>query len=298
MDAKISSTTWNDPDFDNFTPEMFLTLFWMKTNPDRNDCGAYRFSPARFQLETKGLDPEWHAKTRLALGDLMLCEGHWFLYVPFIGECLKLGAVIGKNGRVNRGAEALTKPFQGLPKPLREKLLEVYQEFEPIWVQEPYRQSFEAESESERRLYQEPLGKPLPRATQGGDQSSIAKRRSDQGECEGGEVNGAIVPGEDEVVAYAAAFMDLARGMGPIPEGYALKWLAWRSTPRAGPFPADWRADLRWRFAGDVLEGKTAPAPGIRSRRSEIENRLKTANPEERAALREELRKLQEGAAA
>jgi hypothetical protein len=56
---------------------------------------------------------------------------------------------------------------------------------------------------------------------------------------------------------------------------------------------------LRWRFAGDVLEGKTAPAPGIRSRRSEIESRLKTAaNPEERAALREELRKLQEGAAA
>ena len=114
MDAKISSSTWNDPDFEEFTPEMMLTLHWMKTNRERNDCGAYRFSVRRFEFETKGLDPEWHEKTRLALGETMLNEGDWFLWLPFIRECLQLGDIIGKNGRVNNGALALAKP---LPSP-------------------------------------------------------------------------------------------------------------------------------------------------------------------------------------
>ena len=85
---------------------------------------------------------------------------------------------------------------------------------------------------------------------------------------------GAEVPGDDEVVAWAKAWVgDLARAIpGPMPEVYVLNWLAWRTTPKAGPWPRDWRSDLQRRFVRDWLDGNprargnaqggTAPAAG------------------------------------
>ena len=86
----------------------------------------------------------------------------------------------------------------------------------------------------------------------GRDRSSDLESGLDQAET---EPNGAEVPTDDDVLAFAREYADLARGIqGGIPEAYALNWLAWRSSPKAGAFPKDWRTDLRRRFTAAWLE--------------------------------------------
>lgn len=66
---------------------------------------------------------------------------------------------------------------------------------------------------------------------------------------------GAEIPTDDEVIAFAREYADLARGIqGGIPESYALNWLSWRCSPKSGPFPKDWRTDLRRRFTAAWLD--------------------------------------------
>ena len=75
--------------------------------------------------------------------------------------------------------------------------------------------------------------------------------------------SGAEIPSDDDVLAFALAYRDLARGiLGGIPEAYALDWLAWRCSPKAGPFPQDWRADLRRRFTASWIRDPSALAAG------------------------------------
>lgn len=308
MDAKIPATFWSDPDMEPLPMEVRLTLLWSKTNPARNDCGAYRFTASRFTLET-GLDASWHEKTAAALPAHFMREGHWVLYLPFIKECLQLGHVIGKGGFVNKGAIALAKPFRALPNPLQRALLDTYPELASVWKpftspSVPDAEALTTGQRSEKTAAPEALGNPLPRGR--AEQSSTEQSRA-EGECEGGqppadgdpgEPAGALIPSEEDVMAYARTFQDLARGLNGIQEAYALKWLAWRSTPKAGPFPRRWQDDLRRRYVGDLLEGKTAATGplGDRSKRlADLKTRLGRGglSPDERAALREAIKKLE-----
>jgi hypothetical protein len=295
MDAKIAASHWSDPELQPLSAEMLLTLHWMKTNQDRNDCGAYRFNAALFTFQTK-LPADWHEKTRAALPERFAQDGVWFLYVPFISECLQLGTM-SKNGGLNNMWKALAKPFQALTKPLQRALVEKYPELGSVVPEYVINQCLGKTSVADTL---QALTKPLPRASaspEGQEQSRAEQSRAETGECEGG--TGALVPAEEEVLAYATGFEDMARGLKGISEDYALRWLAWRSEPKAGPFPRDWKADLRRRFVADAIAGtikKTAgPGPGKPSGRLEQlrEALLHEPDKEKCDALRRQIRALE-----
>jgi len=102
---------------------------------------------------------------------------------------------------------------------------------------------------------------------------------------------GVEVPDEAEVGAFADQYPGCpASGVpGPLPRPYWLKWYAWRTSAKAGPWPKNWRADLRRRFEADWLSGaretgaagrpdaRTLPAR-IRALEAELENH--PGNPE------------------
>lgn len=301
MDAKISTSHWSDPDLQPLSPEMLLTLLWVKTNPDRNDVGAYRFTPSIFTFQTK-LDAHWHEKTRAALAARFAQDGHWFIYLPFIRECLQLGPVIGKNLCLNKGWQALTKPFHALTKPLQGVVIEEYPELREVVHKSLVSRHINGFGNTTTTKPLEGLGIP----SEGGDQSSTDQNRSDHGECEGKlpeGTAGSLIPSEAEVLEFARTFEDLARGLSTIPEGYAMSWLAWRMEPRAGVFPKDWKADLRRRYVSSVLDKKTAaprtPVESARSKRLEELRRIAhdpRSTPRERVQARSELQTLETSA--
>jgi hypothetical protein len=87
---------------------------------------------------------------------------------------------------------------------------------------------------------------------EGRDRSSSLEPGFDQSET---EPIGAEIPTDDDVIAFAREYRDLARGItSGIPEAYALNWLAFRCSPKAGPFPHPWRDDLRRRFTAAWIE--------------------------------------------
>lgn len=341
MDAKIPATDWSDPDLDAASPEVLLTLHWITTNPDRNDCGAYRFSAQRFSFQTKGLDPSWHEKTLALLKDRFVVDGHWVLYRPFIQKHLQL-TIVGKTGGINHVCKALTKPFEALTKPLQRALLDTYPDLSPVFTS-PYQaltkplqspcqalcrnealtkplaspsavdsQSVTSCETPETTAAQEGLGKGLASPYQAQEKrreekSSVEKRREESGECEGGQRDGspgALVPTEEEVLAYAAEWNDLARGWAGIPEAYALDWFSWRMTPKAGPWPRDWKGDLRRRFSAAVLEKRATPenltavkSGGVGKRLADLRQRLvvRENSPEEKKEIRDEIARLERG---
>jgi hypothetical protein len=67
---------------------------------------------------------------------------------------------------------------------------------------------------------------------------------------------GSIVPPDDEVLAFAAAWPGRpAEGVPPvIPPDYVFNWLAWRRSPKGGGFPSDWKRDITFRWSGRFLE--------------------------------------------
>jgi hypothetical protein len=122
-------------------------------------------------------------------------------------------------------------------------------------------------------------------------------------------VVGSLVPSDDDVLLFARTFVDPARGITGIPEDYALRWLAFRTTPKAGPFPPQWQADLKRRFVADWVttsRGETPLGGKVRSERLERQNRQLQAerlrarldqtglSPDERTALREQIQALEE----
>lgn len=111
---------------------------------------------------------------------------------------------------------------------------------------------------------------------------------------------GSLVPSEEEVLEFARTYEDLARGFKSIPEGYALSWYSWRCEDRAGPFPRDWKGDLRRRYVASVLDKKTAPVrnpvESARSKRLEELRRIVNdprSTPKERVVASAELEQLQ-----
>src|SRR6266536_1695874 len=81
MDPKLTRDDWLDPELEKHPHEMRLAVIWMKTNPGIDLCGAFRFSPARFQLET-GLEPDWADQALAAFSSVFLREGNvvWVRY--------------------------------------------------------------------------------------------------------------------------------------------------------------------------------------------------------------------------
>ena len=58
------------------------------------------------------------------------------------------------------------------------------------------------------------------------------------------------LPDEKEILDFGSAWAgDLNRGIpAGMPEAWCLDWYAWRSSPAAGPWPADWQSDMVRRF--------------------------------------------------
>jgi hypothetical protein len=140
-------------------------------------------------------------------------------------------------------------------------------------------QSVPSEERSETGPATEGLGKGLPSPRE--EKSRAAKRSEEEG-MQGEGTGGALVPSEEEVLTFGREFRDLARGMGPIPEDYALRWYAFRASPKAGPWPRDWQGDLRRRFVADSVASrgthqKKAAEPA--KTRAEIEAELKNLEP-------------------
>lgn len=65
------------------------------------------------------------------------------------------------------------------------------------------------------------------------------------------------IPSEQTVLAHAESYPgDPVRGIPQsIPEGWVLDWFAWRMSPKAGPWPADWRADMERRYRAAWING-------------------------------------------
>lgn len=113
---------------------------------------------------------------------------------------------------------------------------------------------------------------------------------------------GTEIPDERTVLSYATAWAgDAARGIpAGIPEAWVLSWIAWRMSPKAGPFPADWQADLVRRFTADWVEGRknTRPAAGKKNApektvtvRLEIDALRAELEWQDKPALRAEIKK-------
>lgn len=108
------------------------------------------------------------------------------------------------------------------------------------------------------------------------------------------------IPSEETVLRAAADYPgDMARGIPPvIPEGWAMSWFAWRSTPVAGPFPEDWIGDLTRRFRSGWVNGDPRTRGG-HGKNGEKQGALSAnveaiARQKQQTALRAELRELEQ----
>lgn len=234
--AKLKPSIWDDDDLQPLDDAQFKVFIWLLTCSERNSLGYVEVSRRGLLADT--------GKTTDTLVSLLqaLPRGfHWdevngrirVLILNFVRHQF----APGQFGRKSYLVTHLCRLFDAMP--------------------ESFQAAFEASYKGLVQDFvilrsQEGASKSLPRDKE--------KRRHREGEGEGienggGPGEGSDVPDDAEVLAYAAGYQDLARGiLDGIPAGYALQWLAWRSTPKAGPFPPDWRADLRRRFTAARLQ--------------------------------------------
>ena len=234
--ATLKPSLWKDDDLQPLDDGQFKVFIWLLTCSERNSIGYVEVSRRALLADT--------GKTHETMVSLLktLPRGfHWdevngrirVLILNFVRHQF----APGQFGRKSYLVTHLCRLFDAMP--------------------ESFQAAFEV---SYKGLVQdftilrsmEGASKSLPR-----DKS---KSRVGEGVGEGvgkggGPGEGSEIPGDEDVLAYAAAYQDLARGiLDGIPVGYALQWLAWRSTPKAGAFPRDWQADLRRRFTAARLQ--------------------------------------------
>jgi hypothetical protein len=163
MDARIPASFWSDPALENQAPEIRLTLLWQLTHYDTNLCGAYRFSPSRFALDT-GLDPSWHEKTLAAFPERFVLAENWVLILSYVQG--QVGDLLGRGGRWNNLAKALAKPFGLLPSLLQQKLHALHPDLEALMNgTQALTKPLPRASDTSGSPYQA-LAKPLPRASE------------------------------------------------------------------------------------------------------------------------------------
>lgn len=76
-------------------------------------------------------------------------------------------------------------------------------------------------------------------------------------------VPGAEVPTDEQVLEYGKGWPGMpATGVpASIPDHWLLSWLAWRKSPKGGPFPSDWKGDIGRRWSSDYLKGLREQKP-------------------------------------
>lgn len=235
--AKLKPDMWGDDDFHPLDDAQKVVFFWLLSCQTRNSIGYVEVS-RRALLADTGKTPE----TLLSLLKSLPRGFHWdevngrirVLILNFVRHQF----APGQFGRKSYLVTHLCRLFDAMP--------------------ESFQAAFEVSYKGLVRDFiitrsMEGASKSLPR------DKEKSKHREGEGEGigkGGGPGEGSEIPGDEAVLAYAAGYQDLARGiLDGIPAGYALQWLAWRSTPKAGAFPRDWQADLRRRFTGDRLQG-------------------------------------------
>ena len=235
--AKLKPSLWDDDDLLPLNDGQFKVFIWLLTCGDRNSLGYVEVS-RRALLADTGKTPE----TLVSLLKSLPRGFHWdeangrirVLILNFVRHQFAPGQFARKSYLVKH----LCVLFDAMPESFQAAFAASYKGLVEDFI---ILRSTEGASKS------------LPRDKE--------KRRHREGEGEGeGEENGggagegSEVPSDADVLAYAAGYQDLARGiLDGIPESYALQWLAWRSTA-SGPFPRDWQADLRRRFTADRLK--------------------------------------------
>lgn len=233
--AKIKPSLWDDDDLLPIDDAQFKVFIWLLTCADRNSIGFVEVSRRALLADT--------GKTTETLVSLLksLPRGfHWdeengrirVLIINFVRHQF----APGQFGRKSYLVTHLCRLFDAMPESFQAAFAASYKGLVEDFI---VIRSMEGASKS------------LPRDKE--------KRRHREGEGEGienggGPGEGSEVPNDADVLAYAAGYQDLPRGiLDGIPESYALQWLAWRSTA-TGPFPRDWQADLRRRFTADRLK--------------------------------------------
>lgn len=232
MSPKIHPSIWSDDDFSALDDAGKVLFLWLITNEATNNIGFLTVSRKALRDDT--------GKTIDSLVSLLQSLPRGFYYEVtgdrlmvwcrnFIRHQWELGQ-LQPNSRLFTNLHNL---FNALP--------------------ESFQSVFEAAYKPLVSHFKSTRGLLVP--SKGPEQNRTEQNRtsSSQGECVG---RGAIIPSESDVIAFAAGYQDLSRGLGPIPEAFALNWLAWRSSPKGGPFPPNWQADLRLNFTSKSLTGR------------------------------------------
>lgn len=219
MSPKIHAEFWTDPDLEDISSDMRLTLLWMITNPQiaKSLTGVFEMSPKRFTLET-GLNSTWleealrdHAKMFLRLGNKVLVRN-------FIRH--QIGS--GPNLPVNNIGKSLLAQIPKLPESFQVEILTLHPELKPFLspsqalgsASKPLETGGNGElalsSDSESSPSKsEALTKPSEGQRKGEGEGTGERTRKGNGESEG-EIETATRRAEPEEVARIQLRWDLA----------------------------------------------------------------------------------------
>jgi len=128
MDPKLTRDDWPNPDLEDKEPALRLARLWMKTNPDIDLLGAFRFSAFRFCGAT-GLEAIWAERAFEDFAELFVRDGSWVWVRHWIRDQIGVGtALVGRDGVPNRMVNGFVKTWCLLPEKIRVAVLAQYPE--------------------------------------------------------------------------------------------------------------------------------------------------------------------------
>jgi hypothetical protein len=291
MDAKISPAFWDD--LEDQPSEVKLTCLWAMTNSSRDNCGVFRFAPARFAFQT-GLPATWLLKTIEALPRMFFVDGEKVLLRNFIRYQIGVGQALARDNQ----AKGLHKGFKLVSARLQSAILETYPELKPLLS--PYQAlsstgkpletlGFPSSSPSDTPPENPslPEGLPKPQIGRIGEDSTD---RLGKAAVKNPPDPGVGDPTIEEVIA-AAAFIGMA-------EPEARKFFAHFDSKGwmvGGDKLVRWRSRLpSWLANARAMDtGKKTGPPALNSELAAIEAALEhTTDPAERERLKKRRREL------
>lgn len=269
-EAKIGPSFWADRDIKQLAPDEKLAFLWLLTNSTRNNIGLSKLTEEQFQFDTGlSLDPIHTVCQKLGRGITYTDRNHtlWILSLNFLAHNIS-GNQFKPESTVGR---MICREASALPEPLREAFLKRYPHL----------------SHTVSLLSQTVGGKVTV---------SIPPMNCTELPCTDNPPTASgnsfsEVPGDDEVLAYAATWPgEPTSGAPKMDPAWVAAWLA-RMNARSGEWPsrwdraliAAWRADFRhWPKAnqtgGYPKNGGEKPLSewALKQRRDALEKQIAT----------------------
>ena len=126
MKALIGSDIWSDPDFENLSANAKLIVFWLFTNPSRDNAGVVRVSPKRVSFECSVPSPEEILDEAVQSGSFVV-HGDRIWIKNWISKQIGAGDSLVRNNIM----KSVQKCIASHPKELRQEIYKTYPELIP-----------------------------------------------------------------------------------------------------------------------------------------------------------------------